>query len=294
MSTVKAPNRKMYILAGLQPSEEATGGAWFTDGALDHELLEILAKTLEKKISQLSWKHAIDSEDYPVGSAPVGSRKRKEPHGGFDSTGKGKAKMRPKDAEGMDDVVPGSSGAEDDDHEEPQPQKQHSETKRSKKIYVPYPAGYPKYPTLKELTIFVNENDFMVQTGKIPESSISQLLDVMVYDDRLIKISPSPDGSGPTMYKSRKNYAQISADNALEDRVRDDKLDETRRMKAVREYEMNKLGNGGMTEVPCGRCPVFDMCEVGGPVNPSNCEYFEEWFAKLESRSKDAEDVLAW
>ena len=34
-----------------------------------------------------------------------------------------------------------------------------------------------------------------------------------------------------------------------------------------------------LSEAPCGRCPVFDLCEEGGPVAPSNCEYFNDWLA---------------
>ena len=33
----------------------------------------------------------------------------------------------------------------------------------------------------------------------------------------------------------------------------------------------------GFTEAPCGRCPVFEICEEGGPVNATTCEYFEDW-----------------
>lgn len=269
MSTVKSLNRKMYILAGLQPSEDATGGAWFTDGVLDHELLDILATTLERKISELSWKPLPDLEDGAVGVEFGSSRKRKEPHGGFDSTGKGKEKMRRKVT---NDV---------------------NEAKRAEKVYVPYSAGYQNYPTLRSLTDFVNENNIL-QSGKIPENNISQLLDVMVYDDKIIKIKPPPDSSAPTVYKARKNLGQLKADGALSSQARRPALDEAARMKALRELEIKALGDGGITEVPCGRCPVFDMCEVGGPVNPTNCEYFDEWFIKLEGMGSNLEDGLTW
>jgi DNA-directed RNA polymerase III subunit RPC6 len=35
--------------------------------------------------------------------------------------------------------------------------------------------------------------------------------------------------------------------------------------------------SNGFVEAPCGRCPVFELCEEGGPVNPSNCVYFQRW-----------------
>ncbi|KAF2454687.1 RNA polymerase Rpc34 [Lineolata rhizophorae] len=39
----------------------------------------------------------------------------------------------------------------------------------------------------------------------------------------------------------------------------------------------------GITEAPCGSCPVFDLCEEGGPVNAGNCIYFAEWLETEEA-----------
>jgi len=38
----------------------------------------------------------------------------------------------------------------------------------------------------------------------------------------------------------------------------------------------NGPGNG-FSEAPCSRCPVFRLCEDGGPVDARSCEYFEKW-----------------
>lgn len=34
---------------------------------------------------------------------------------------------------------------------------------------------------------------------------------------------------------------------------------------------------GGLMDAPCGACPVFEFCKAGGPVNPRECVYYEEW-----------------
>ncbi|KAF9224757.1 hypothetical protein BS17DRAFT_778990 [Gyrodon lividus] len=34
----------------------------------------------------------------------------------------------------------------------------------------------------------------------------------------------------------------------------------------------------GWSQAPCGRCPVFDFCQVQGPTNPQECVYYEEWY----------------
>jgi len=33
----------------------------------------------------------------------------------------------------------------------------------------------------------------------------------------------------------------------------------------------------GWSQAPCGRCPVFDFCKEKGPVNPTECTYYEGW-----------------
>lgn len=33
----------------------------------------------------------------------------------------------------------------------------------------------------------------------------------------------------------------------------------------------------GWSQAPCGRCPVFDFCHEGGPVNPKECTYYGDW-----------------
>ncbi len=32
-----------------------------------------------------------------------------------------------------------------------------------------------------------------------------------------------------------------------------------------------------LTDSPCGTCPVFSFCKVGGPVSPDSCQYLMKW-----------------
>ncbi|CAI7663726.1 unnamed protein product [Penicillium pancosmium] len=52
---VRAPNRKMYMLSGLAPNEDVTGGAWFTDGVLDTNFINTVAGFIEYTVSRKSW-----------------------------------------------------------------------------------------------------------------------------------------------------------------------------------------------------------------------------------------------
>ncbi len=106
---------------------------------------------------------------------------------------------------------------------------------------LPFPAGYNGYPTLAEATEAINESGISGITMK--ESEMKQLIDNLCWDGRLEKV------------RNRKAY---------------------RAVRVVTGEEGISLENG-LTESPCGRCPVFDLCEEDGPVNARTCEYFQDW-----------------
>ena len=81
-------------------------------------------------------------------------------------------------------------------------------------------------------------NSFELTTVPIGEAEIRQILNVLRWDGRL---ESAINGKG---YRAVRNEGM--ADN-------------------------------GLTESPCGRCPVLDFCEEGGPVNARSCEYFQHW-----------------
>jgi len=33
----------------------------------------------------------------------------------------------------------------------------------------------------------------------------------------------------------------------------------------------------GWTEAPCNKCPSFEFCKEGGPVNAKECVYYADW-----------------
>jgi DNA-directed RNA polymerase III subunit RPC6 len=109
---------------------------------------------------------------------------------------------------------------------------------------LPLPPGYQGYPTLKELTLFVENSS--ITSSTLTAEDIQVLLNVLVFDNKVEQVIAGPEGVA---------------------------------YKAVRKtpLEMEEGPRNGLTEAPCGRCPVFDLCEEGGPVGPSNCEYFKQW-----------------
>ncbi|KAG9248485.1 RNA polymerase Rpc34 [Calycina marina] len=111
--------------------------------------------------------------------------------------------------------------------------------------YITMPAGYTEYKTLDELTEFVLGAG-LAQGLVLTAKDLKQLLDVMCFDGdiEIMKIKNDLEG-----YKATRQ--------------------------SVRPHTKGPYNR--LTEAPCGRCPVFDLCEEGGPVGPSNCKYFQDW-----------------
>lgn len=206
--TVKFPSRKTYMLAHLQPSEAATGGAFYTDGILDEEFVHQMATWTEKYVIGRSWWHPPTSE---------GSKK------------KDKAKLSKAEAERLRAL---------------ELDRGHVTRDRSKDM-LPMPPGYQGYPTLSEITRAINASGLSGVVMR--EAEMEQLLDVLRWDG---KIEKSADSKRYKAVRSVGDWDGVTAAT-------------------------------GLPEAPCGRCPVFDICEDSGPVNARTCKYFDDWLNVL-------------
>jgi len=203
IKTVKFPTRKTYILAKLQPSEDVTGGPFYTDGVLDEEFIRQMSFWTERYVIGRSWWHPPQSESH-----------RKKSH----------SKMTQEQAEELraDEMRRGPG-------------------KERSKSMLPMPPGYRGFPTISEITKAINASEI---SGVVMKSSeMQQLVDILCWDGRLEKV------------RSGRAY------------------------RAVRQVsgEQRESFENGLTEAPCGKCPVFDICEEDGPVNARTCEYFQDW-----------------
>jgi DNA-directed RNA polymerase III subunit RPC6 len=130
----------------------------------------------------------------------------------------------------------------------PEPNNERSERYRKYDAYFPMPADYIGYPNVDELTGYIHK--LAITPQLLVSTEIQALLDIMVFDGKIEKVvMGSSEGKEPSIgYKATRRT------------LRDE----------------HELGSA-LTEAPCGRCPVFDICEEGGPVNPKDCTYLEEW-----------------
>ena len=105
----------------------------------------------------------------------------------------------------------------------------------------PFPPSYAKYPTLSQITRAIN--DSKISNVVLKESELIRILDILRWDGRIEKVL---EGKAYRAVRMVAGEGGVSLEN-------------------------------GLTESPCGRCPVFDICEDDGPVNAKTCEYFQEW-----------------
>lgn len=276
MTSVKYPNRKMFIVAGLQPSEDATGGAWFDDGKLDEQLINGVSIWVEKHISDRSWRVVKRPADDVAQKTHI------------DVKGKGKSSSAQLDDEQPRSVSPEVSRKEHRSRPKPEP-----------KTYAAHLPGYKLYPTASDVTNAINNSD-LTSSARLPLTAVVQLLEVMVYDEKLYKIQRPPlrsdePGRDPetdqvVMYRSYKTPEQLNENFAIFEKL--NSASATTRKAARREIELEDIGRGGASEVPCLRCPAFDLCGDGGPVNVVTCPYFDEWY--LRTARADRDEGQAW
>lgn len=221
--SVEHPNKKMYIKASIQPSDRATGGPWYTDQNLDEAFIEDLQRVVfdyVKKQSGYLSRHGQESR----AQQPKKGTKR---------------------------------GAKEMEAPASQPARAPSKATQRAAVFLPLPAGYTGYPTVREIARFLTTSGITNNTI-LSEEDVTKLVNVLVWDNLL-----EPVRVGGKMGYRVSRIAKQSTENSA---GRDD-LSGAGPQLYVSPY----------TEAPCGKCPVFELCEEGGPVGPSNCEYFTRW-----------------
>ena len=258
MKSVKHPQRIMYIRSGLTPSEEATGGTWFNDGRLDVGMIEAVTSAIEAYCSLQSWKQALGDDD----ENDLLSLKRKRPDDGFDESSKAKQKKL-------------ENGRVDAKHKQvPQ--------------YVPISPLYQGYPTLDKISQELI--DKRITQLAIPNNALQQVLDVMIYDGKLHRTQriartdenpEDPESNQIYMYRCFMNPHELGTQRNRQNKIA------SHIYSARRAQEIEDIGRGGFSEVPCLDCPVFEICGDGGPVNVKTCIYLPEWKEKMERADRE-------
>ncbi|KAL8805749.1 MAG: hypothetical protein Q9182_001782 [Xanthomendoza sp. 2 TL-2023] len=152
IKTAKFPTRKTYMLAGLQPSEDVTGGPFYTDGVLDDEFVHQMALWTERYIVGRSWYKLADA------SRSQSHNKKSSKH----------SHMSTQQAESKRNSILDSSN---------------SSRNIGHTTLLPFPPGYTGYPTIAEITRAINASNLSPVMMK--EVEMKQLLDILVWDGKI-------------------------------------------------------------------------------------------------------------
>ena len=243
---VEHPNKKMYIKASIEPTERATGGPWYTDQSFDEtfsdDLQKVIFDFIKARGSQLKDRNGSKSQAPKKGVLKGSSSSLSE-------------RSKKRDAKEMDSAPPPAKTAK--------AATTSSLLRRDTANtgdYIPKEPGFTGYPTLKEIARFLSLSGITNNTV-LDEDNVEKLVNVLVWDNLVEPIKVA----GKKGYRASNVVKQPARPWAAR---RDDP--------ATPESEP-KPYISALTEAPCGKCPVFDICEDGGPVGPSNCVYFKRW-----------------
>ncbi|CAK7269442.1 34-kDa subunit of RNA polymerase III (C) [Sporothrix epigloea] len=280
MKSVENIGKKMYIKATLRPSDRATGGPWYSDGVLDGDFIESLQELVFDAIRNRSTYLSRGRSSTTAPTTSSATTTTKQPKKGVVRGGTATpdsaaaagtvARGRKRPADALSTGNEESKSVNGHGH-----QSKHNGNRHRRQILLPMPAGYTEYPTVRRIAELIEQSGVAMNTT-LGESDIQQLVDLLVYDGLLEPVRLP--GSHETGYRAL-NVSRIQEPSANGGANGADKPEQSRTTPKGAPPPLNN----GLTESPCGLCPVFDLCEDGGPVSPANCVYFSRWLGLEEA-----------
>ena len=154
--SVKTPNRKMYLLRHLTPSEDVAGGPWQNEGDFDSALIDIATQVIGKKVEEETCiRVAGNWNSYASGRQAAIAHKKAQVKGVPD----------------IEDLAV-------------QPHHPPADTSGPRLVH----RSNPFYPTTTSLAEYLNSIQLL--RGKtVRESDMEQLLEMMVLDGTLEKVT---------------------------------------------------------------------------------------------------------
>ena len=243
--SVQHPTKKMFIKASLRPADKATGGPWFTDQNLDEAFIEALHAVIYDFIKAKS--------TYRRGA---GGPQRQAPKKGVVKGGV----VRKRTAEQMSGEGGAAPAAPAGNAAAP------AESAK-KDMLLPMPAGYLDYPTVSDIAKVLSKTN--ITKTVLSEEDVNKLLSVLVADDLVEQVRLPGRKKAFRIVRPTKQGLEGWA------------VKQGTAAVGTADVEVGpEAYRNGFSDVPCGKCPVFDLCEPGGPVGPNNCQYFEAWLGR--------------
>jgi DNA-directed RNA polymerase III subunit RPC6 len=252
IKSVKSPAQRTYMLAHLVPSEEVTGNSFYDAGDLDESFRDELMKLIVFWVRSQSWvekkiraprppKQREPSPitiDGPTDGAHMNGDNNNNSH---DSSRKRKAASPPIDIEDSDRL----------------PTKRQSEPQI---VQLLHKVSTHSYPTAQDIYTFITASN-VIKASKASSLTVQEIQDcinVLLWDGKLERVI-NRGGSGTNAVNGIDEVGYRTVRGVTYDPG----------------YE--EAPGTALTQSPCGTCPVWEVCVEGGPVNPRECGYLEEW-----------------
>lgn len=247
---IRAPAQKTYMLYHLAPNDDVTGGSFYDGGELDENLVEELANLIVFHVRQAGWveekRKRLKRDPGDAITIPDDDDTRAS----SPEETRGRKKRKISHSRDIEDSGPARK-AQRHDHEG------HGH------VYVQIAhAADHNYPDAHEIHGFITNNDFIraAKASALTVDEVQNIINMLVWDGRLETVNNG--------YRTVRGVKQPKFPGP--------KKDEEDIM-GKKFLDKDALRGNGLTEMPCGRCPVRDICGTGGPINASSCVYFEQW-----------------
>ncbi|KAI0336658.1 hypothetical protein GY45DRAFT_1237650 [Cubamyces sp. BRFM 1775] len=293
VTDVRYPTRKTYIMANLQPALELTGGPWYTDKELDTEFIKLLSDVCLKLVQERSFPKMKQGDDsrrrrlYPLShTAYVTSEQilaflqKSRVTETVLTVERVEMLLNVLVLDGKVEKIPAfhmptwNPDNESEDDIDDGPSSRHSSKKRKRS---------------QAKTSDDESDDNRSRKARGSKGRVQKRR-------RDVSDSEESDHGGPSGSKKPKLDSDVSSgsdsdsdDDAahprtpISHRLRSDLVDLENAQssggvvyRAVHEERISSLGTN---QSPCVRCPTFDFCASGGPVNPQECVYHDPWLS---------------
>jgi DNA-directed RNA polymerase III subunit RPC6 len=237
ITSAKHPTRRIYMLFHVKPSKENIGGNFFIDGVRDMGLIEAVGNWIVRELEQITW---AEQEGHP--------KKREDQ---YQSHGLGKRKRGEERTAAM--VIEEAVDGDRPPFHQPE---------RRGNALIAYPSNHKDYPTAAVLQEGANAAGFL-KNITLSENDITSLLHKLEFDG-LVERMRDESGKLTDTYRSvRRSWPTKNGPEFWYGPI---------------DPDLNGHGPGnGLTQSPCGRCPVFKQCRPGGIVSPESCVYMDDW-----------------
>lgn len=249
VKNVRAPAQKTWMLYHLAPSDDVTGGSFYDGGELDENLVEELGNLIIFHVRQAGW---VEERRRKVKSEAITILDDDEAGGASPEESRGRKKRKTSHSKDIED-----SGRRGHGYIH---------------VQLAHPAHH-KYPEVAEIHDFIVNNNFIraSKASSLTVDEVQNIINMLVWDE---KLEPVNDG-----YRTVRGVKQPTMSGSEKD-------DDPFGVKLL--DDPDRRGNG-LTEMPCGRCPVLDICGKGGPINASTCVYFDQWLGRAVDEAPTGE-----